>query len=99
MPSSINALIGPDEINEAMGRDYREGDYAHAARILGVDVARFGLDSSVIFPRQGLVAFPPIEVRNIDGTQGAGLVARKVVDWDVDAVFCDDTGGYPGSTT
>ena len=31
-------------------------------------MARFGDDSSVIFPRQGLVAFPPIKVRNIAGT-------------------------------
>jgi phage terminase large subunit len=96
-PSSLNTLIGPDEVEEATRRQYRETDYAHAARILGVDVARFGDDSSIIFPRQGLVAFPPSQQRNIDGTQGAGLVARKWIDWDVDAVFCDDTGGYGAS--
>ena len=45
--------------NAAMSRHYTEDDYGHAARILGVDVAREGDDKSVIFPRQGLVAFPP----------------------------------------
>lgn len=93
-PSSINTLIGPDEVADAMRRSYREGDIAHAAKVLGVDVARFGDDSSVIFPRQGLVAFPPLQYRNIDGPTGAGAVARKWADWDADACFIDDTGGY-----
>jgi hypothetical protein len=96
-PSSLNSLIGPDEVRDATLRIYREPDYAYAARVLGVDVARFGDDSSVIFPRQGLVAFDPLQFRNIDGTQGGGLVARKMMDWDADAVFVDDTGGYGAS--
>ena len=64
--------------------------------MLGVDVARFGDDASVIFPRQGLVAFAPQHFRNLDGNQGAGAVARKWTDWDADAVFVDDTGGCGG---
>lgn len=96
-PSSLNALIGPDEVNAAMKRDYRPQDFSSAAKILGIDVAREGMDSSVIFPRQGLQAFNPIQYRNIDGTQGAGLVARKWKDWDADAVFIDDTGGFGSS--
>jgi hypothetical protein len=60
-------------------------------------VARFGDDASVIFPRQGLVAFPPLKFRNLDGTQGAGQVARKLADWRADAVFIDDTGGWGAS--
>ena len=63
---------------------------------LGVAVARFGDDASVIFPRQGLVASPPIKVRHIDGTQGAGLVARKWQDWQADACFIDK-GGFGSS--
>jgi phage terminase large subunit len=66
---------------------------ARAARVLGVNVARFGDDASVIFPCQGLVAFAPQRFRNIDGTQGAGAVARKWQEWGADAVFIDDTGG------
>lgn len=96
-PSSINALIGPDEVNAAMKRYYRPQDFEKKPKILGVDVAREGLDSSVIFPRQGLQAFNPIRYRNIDGTQGAGLVARKWQDWGADAMFIDNTGGFGSS--
>jgi hypothetical protein len=96
-PASLDTLIGPDECRAATTRAWRPEDIAGAARILGVDVARFGDDASVIFPRQGLVAFPPLRFRNIDGTQGAGAVARKWTDWGADACFVDDTGGFGGS--
>jgi hypothetical protein len=96
-PGSLNTLIGPDECREATRRAYREEELAGAARVLGVDVARFGDDASVILPRQGLVAYPPLKFRNIDGVQGAGAVARKWADWNADACFIDDTGGWGAS--
>lgn len=96
-PSSLNTLIGPDECRAACERAWRENDIASAARVLGVDVARFGDDASVIFPRQGLVAFEPLRFRQINGIQGAGAVARKWADWDADACFVDDTGGWGAS--
>ena len=96
-PGSLNTLIGPDECREATARVYRPEDHARAPRVLGVDVARFGDDASVIFPRQGLVAYPPLKLRNVDGIQGAGAVARKVADWRADAIFVDDTGGWGAS--
>lgn len=96
-PSSLNSLIGPDEVRDAMHRSYRESEYTHAARVLGIDVSRFGDDSNIIFPRQGLQAFNPIQYRNIDGTQGANFVARKWQEWDADACFIDDTGGFGSS--
>jgi len=71
-PHSLDTLIGPDECEAATRRVWTADDIATAPRILGVDVARFGDDASVIFPRQGLVAFPPIKVRHIDGTQAPG---------------------------
>ena len=96
-PGSLNTLIGPDECREATKRFYRPEEYASAARVLGVDVARFGDDASVIFPRQGLVASSPQKFRNLDGNQGAGIVAAKWRDWPADAVFIDDTGGWGAS--
>ncbi len=96
-PGSLNTLIGPDECQQASQRFYRPEEYGGAARVLGVDVARFGDDASVIFPRQGLASFKPQKFRNIDGTQGAGIVARKWQDWPADAVFIDDTGGWGAS--
>lgn len=93
-PSSLNVLIGPDEVTDAMRRHYTEYDIQGSPRILGVDVARFGDDKSVIFPRQGVVAFQPLTYRNLRAHEGAGAVARKISDWNVDATFIDDTGGY-----
>lgn len=92
--ASVNSLIGPDEVEEAMKRKYQQHDINHAAKILGVDVARFGDDASIIFPRQGLVAFPPKVLRNVTSTVGAGQVSRTWEDWGVDACFVDNTGGY-----
>lgn len=96
-PSSLNTLIGPDEVMAAMKRSYREDHYQHQALVLGVDVARFGQDSSVIFPRQGLQALTPRVLRNVDGNQGAGYTARTWQDLDADACFVDDSGGYGAS--
>jgi hypothetical protein len=93
-PNSLNTLIGPDDMSAAMKRTYNEGQIGHAARILGVDVARFGDDASVVFPRQGLIAFPPLMHRNLDSSQGAGVVSRKWMDWQADACFIDESGGY-----
>lgn len=96
-PSSLNVLIGPDEIIEATQRHYHPSEIENSPRILGIDVARFGDDASVMWPRQGLVAFIPTMWRNIDGIQGAGAVARKSADWEADAIFVDDTGGFGSS--
>lgn len=95
--ASINALLGPEDVEAAMKRQYQQWDIAHAPRILGVDVAREGDDASVIFPRQGLVAFAPKVFRNVNGIIGAGAVARIWDDWNVDACFIDNTGGFGAS--
>lgn len=96
-PASMNALIGPEEVQEATRRRYKESEIYKFARILGVDVARYGDDSSIIFPRQGLQAFNPIQYRNLSGTEGAEYVLRRWNDWDADGVFIDNTGGFGAS--
>lgn len=96
-PSSINALIGPDEVRAAMTRVIAPELYEFAARVLGVDVARFGDDPSVGFPRQGRVAFMPRVWRNLTGDQGAAQVARWWTEWDANACFIDGTGGWATS--
>lgn len=93
-PSSLNAMIGPDEVREAMKRHYRIEQYGQASKILGVDVAREGDDKSVIFPRQGIVAFTPTVMRNVDSLQGAGMVTRVWTEFDADGCFVDNTGGF-----
>lgn len=93
-PSSMNALIGPDEVEAAMKRWYREYEIGGAPKILGVDVARYGDDASIIFRRQGIQSFKMDKYRNIDSTQGASQVIRAWDDWEADAAFVDGTGGF-----
>lgn len=93
-PSAFNSLIGPDEVMAAMKRYYREHEIGETARILAADVARFGDDSSVLAKRQGIQMFPMLKYRNIDSTQGGGIVCREWADWNADATFIDATGGH-----
>lgn len=93
-PSSLNALIGPDEVREAMKRHVDKSVFEHAQRRLGVDVARFGDDSTVLFPRQGLVAFAPVEMRNASTTDIASRIALAKSRWNSELEFVDGTGGY-----
>lgn len=93
-PGGFNSLLSIEEVEAAMNRHYREPDYEDAPRILGVDVAREGDDKSVIFPRQGVVSFPPNIMRNVKTIEGASQVMRKEDDWQTDATFVDNTGGF-----
>lgn len=93
-PAGFNCLLSYEEVTAAMARHYRDSDYEFASKVLGVDVSLYGDDSSVIFPRQGLVAFKPIVVRNVGPMVGAGHVGRKWADWKADACFIDATGGF-----
>ena len=95
--ANLNALLGIEEVEASFDRKYQQHDIDASPKILGVDVAAEGGDASVIFPRQGLVAFKPHVMRNVNGVQGAGQVARTWADWDVDACFIDNTGGFGAS--
>lgn len=95
-PAGFRSLLGIEDVNAAMDRHYRDDAYEFAARILGVDVAREGDDASVIFPRQGLASFMPNVLRNVRSIDGAGAVMQKENEWQADAVFVDNTGGFGG---
>lgn len=92
-PASLNALIGPDEVEAAMNRVVPIEAYKDDSRILGVDVARHGDDQSVIFPRQGIVAFMPKKVRIQNTQRLASVVAVAMKKWPPDGCFVDSTGG------
>lgn len=84
-----NALITIDRVSGAVNKTQTKGDIQGAARILGVDVARFGDDRSVIQRREGLVAYEPIVFQDIDNMDLAAQVARHINEWKPDAVFID----------
>ena len=88
-----NVLIPIDTVRAAASRQYREHDYAASPRILGVDVARFGSDASVIFKRQGVVSWPPTVIRKLDNMALADQVAIQIREWQPDAVFIDIGNG------
>ena len=90
----FNALLGIEDVEKAMKRHYHITDYDHAAKILGVDVARQGDDRSVLFPRQGLVAFRPKIFRNLRSNILAGHVSQAEDKWRPDGTIVDGTGGW-----
>lgn len=95
-PSNINSLLSADDVEKAIARHLREHDYSFAAKILGVDVARFGDDRTVIFPRQGLAASDPIVLRSQRADEVGARVSIKAREYESDAICVDGSGGYGG---
>ena len=93
-PSSLNSLLGPEEVEEAMKRHLKEDMYNFSQKRLGVDVARFGDDSTVIFPRQGLAAFKPVEMKSARTDEIAARVAMAKNKWGSELELIDSTGGF-----
>ncbi len=93
-PSSINTVLGVEEVNAALGKHLTEDVYSWAQKRLGIDVARFGDDRSVIFPRQGLAAFKPVVMRHQRTTDIAARVAQAKVKWGSEMEFVDDSGHW-----
>lgn len=93
-PGGINALLGPDEVREAMRRHLILSEYDFSQKRLGVDVALEGDDRTVIFPRQGKAAFRPTVMRNATPSQIAARVQMAKVKWGSDMEFVDNTGGW-----
>lgn len=94
-PSSINSLLGADDVEAAMNRKLRPEEYQWAQKRIGVDVARFGDDRTIIFPRQGLASFKPLPpMRNADTVEIAARVFKAVVHWNAELVLVDDTGHW-----
>lgn len=88
-PSSSNALLGPDDVSTSMARKVPEHVIAGEVKVLGVDVARFGDDRTVIALRQGAVCFTPKVLRNQDTMQVAAQVALAIDKHRPDATFID----------
>lgn len=87
-----NQLISSESAHAAAARSHKKEAVSHAARIIGVDVARFGDDQSALIRRQGLAAFGLRSWRGLDTMALAGLVAREIAEFRPDAVFVDAGG-------
>lgn len=97
-PSSINVLLGPEDVQAAMQRQYPDEVYAWAQARLGVDVARYGDDRTVIFPRQGKRAFLPIVMRHARDSAVSTDIATRVLQqrllYRTTTTVMDATGGW-----
>lgn len=92
--SALNTLLSVDEVETAMKRQIHETTYNWAQKRLGVDVARFGLDKTVIFPRQGLRAYKPVLLQGMRTPDIAARIANAKNKWKSEAEFIDGTGGF-----
>lgn len=93
-PSSLNALLGPDDVAAAMERVLPDHAYINVQKRLGIDVARFGDDATVLFPRQGLRAYDPVSMRGARSEDIAGRVALAKKNWNWELGMIDSTGGW-----
>jgi hypothetical protein len=85
-----NQFIGADIVENC--RNYTAEGYEGLERLLGVDVARFGDDQSVILKRQGRKVFAPVKFRSLDTMALASKVVEEIDNYRPDAVFIDGVG-------
>lgn len=90
---SVSQFISSATVQEAQERTLPFKDPG-AALVLGVDIARFGDDQSVIRGRAGRDGriIPPITWRGMDTVFSAGKVAENIMRYQPDAVFIDGGG-------
>lgn len=93
-PTSINALLGIEDVEAAMKRHIAEDSYRFAQKRIGIDVARFGSDATIIFPRQGLRAYKYVEMRGASTNDVAARVMLAKNKFDSEMEFVDGTGGF-----
>lgn len=98
-PSSLNTLLGPEDVEAAKQRygALRAETHDWSQKRLGVDVARFGDDRTVLFPRQGLAALLPTSLRNLRTTDIAARVMVEIGRFgggEQVLTFVDDTGHW-----
>lgn len=88
-------FISRDEVESAIAREIEPDP--HAGLIMGVDIARFGTDTTVICFRRGRDArsIPMIKLKNKDNMEVANECAYWIAEYQPDAV-CIDAGNGTG---
>jgi hypothetical protein len=88
-----DVLLSLEDVQTAMKRDLKRDAFEWAAKVGGVDVARFGDDLSTIAKRQGRVAYRIEPHRGLDTMALASRVAFVNEQDPQHAWFVDITGG------
>lgn len=91
--ASDNALISIDLYRECTKRQPDESVYSSMPKVLTVDVARFGGDSSCIGKRQGFAVWPVQRFQGLDNMALADRVAATIEHWGADVTFIDGGRG------
>ena len=91
--ASSTQFISSEIAEAATKRVITEGDVAHSPVVIGVDVARFGDDASVIYVRRGLATLAIRKYRLVDNMDLVGHVITAIKEFGPDAVFVDSGNG------
>jgi hypothetical protein len=92
--SQDNTLINIDLVADATSRQVNDEAWLEGLpKVVGVDVARFGDDRSVIQKRWGHHAYPPDVYTKVDNMTLVGLVAQVFNDFKPHALFVDGGRG------
>jgi hypothetical protein len=83
-------FIASDQV--AACKFYKSEAFETMAKVLGVDVARFGDDQNVVAPRQGRKVFPLIKWRGLDTMQTASRIVEQYQIHNPDMIFIDGGG-------
>lgn len=90
--ASPDILIPSEILQIAFDRKYYPDQYTRDPLTLGVDVSRFGDDSSIILARQGLQVFAPQKYQKTDLMTLVGHISQAIERLNPDAVFIDGNG-------
>jgi len=90
--AGAQTLIPLALVNEAMDRNLPEFAYEDAPVIMGVDIARYGDDSTVVCIRRGLFVEPLISWKGISLMETAAEIAGLIDGRHPAAVFIDGIG-------
>lgn len=83
-------FISSDAVDSC--RNYRAKGYEELPKVIGVDVARFGSDQSVITRRQGRKVWPQTKIRGMDTMQVSSKVVEEIEAFRPHAVLIDGVG-------
>lgn len=92
--SAVSQFISESIIDAAQSRNYNllNDVWNWAPVVIGVDVARFGDDQSVIYVRQGLQTHDVSTFRSIDTMQLVNHVVLTARQWSPKTIFVDEVG-------
>jgi len=91
-PVQFNKLLGPDDVDAAARREIPRSVYQDEPVIMGLDVARYGDNETVLTRRQGLMTFRQMYWRKTDLMTQADQIANEYFIHKPAALFVDDSG-------